>query len=333
MTTALVVAAGAVGVHATRQLVATPGVERVLLADHDRGRARAITDEAGERVTAVSWRPGEVIPAGVTVLVSAASASADATAIEQAVEAGLPAVSCADGVGAVRRLLDLAPAARAPLVVGAGLAPGLSEVLAARGSEALDTVDEVHVARYGVTGPACRRASRRAAWGRVVELDDGAWTTPAAGSSRRLVYFPDPVGPHDCRRAANAVPILVARALAGVRHASVRHAMRRLDRLTGGPAPPRAGPRRTAVQSLGAVHVEVRGFLGRASEVLAYGAVDQVAAATGAVLATAAAAAAGLVPGCDRPPPGVRGLAELAPPGVLLAELARRGVRCARFEP
>lgn len=300
MTVPLVVGAGDVGTHAIRQLAATPGIERILVTDHDADRATSVAKSVGGPVSATVWRPGGPFADGATVVVLAIPAPDVAHAAEAAVHAGLDVVSCADAVPTVEHLVELnanAATTGAHVVAGAGFAPGLSEVLAALAADSLDATNEVHVARCGANGTVRRHAVRRA--------------------SRRVVPFPPPVGPRDCVRVDSAMPILAARAIGGLERVTVRQTARRWGRATD--------------KSLGALHVEVRGGRGASREILTYGAVDHLAAATGAALACAAAVVSGLAPGIDPPAAGARGFAELAPPRALLGELARRGVRAARF--
>lgn len=328
MTRIALVGAGRVGAHTARHLLATDGVDDVLVYDDDTDRARDLVGEVGGGAVAIEG-PWEVLfDRDVTGM---AVAREDAVpVIAAAVERGIGSASAADDPEVVRRLLELDAAARAVdtvVVAGAGLAPGLSDVLARYAAEGCDRVDEVHVSRYGLGGPECARRRRRSWWGRVSELDGGAWVRPRAGTARRLVAFPEPIGPHDCRRAASAVPQLVARAVPHVRQATFREAGRRLDRFTGGlPGPARA----RSAERLAGLHVEVRARRGTRAEVLVYGTVDLMAPMVGAVLATATLAAAGQSP--LKVDPGARGLGELGGAPVL-ADLGRRGVRAARFEP
>lgn len=326
MTRVAVVGAGGVGTHAARHLLATDSIDEVVLHDADSDRAGAVAAELGGAATSVD---GPVEALFDRSLAAVAVAAADATPIvAAALERRVASAASADDPEVIRGLLELEPAARAAGVVviaGAGLAPGLSEVLADFAAERNDTVEEVHVSRYGVSGPACAQQRRRNAWGAASELDDGAWVERRAGTGRRLVAFPPPVGPHDCRRAVSAVPRLVERTVPGVGRVSFRDAARRLDRVTGA-VPPPAGGRKTG--SLGGLHVEVRARRGARSEVLVYGTVDLMAPMTGAILATATLAAAGLAG--DPTEPGVRGLGEVGGASVL-SELGHRGVRTARF--
>lgn len=328
MSTVLVAGAGRVGAQAVRQLAATPGVDRVLVVDPDAERVGAVRGEVGEEVERSRWTPADRLPGEVVAVAAAVPHDLDAPVLSRALEAGVPGISCGEEPGAVRQVLDTAPAAierGAPAIVGAGVAPGLSELLAAHAAGLLDEVDEIHVARCGVAGPASLGRLHRSARGRAEEVDGGAWVSAPAGRSRRLVYFPDPVGPHDCRRVESAVPRLLVDALGPLRRVTARQALRARDRL------PLALVARSG-DGLGAVHVEVRGRRGESRELVTLGAVDHLAVMAGTVLAVAAAAAAGLVPGLDVVRPGAGSVARMFSPTAFLSELARRGVRAATFE-
>jgi hypothetical protein len=348
VTTVLLAGAGAVGRRAARQLAESDGVERILIAD----RAAAVADEAaaamGPRAEAVDWSPDRPLPGGITVVASAVGGGAERAVFERALEAGVPAAGCADDAGTVRNLLDLDDAAReagVTLAVGCGLAPGLADVLARHAADALETVDEIHVARAGSAGPACRSSVDRSAHGLVLEWRDGAWARHRAGSGRQLVWFPSPVGGLDCHRAGSGQAALLVDAFPGLARASMRIAsplgpgrqfpgVRMLGHiptvsavLTGGASARRREPE----GDWGAVWVEVRGRRGRSEEILVYGAVDRMAFAAGAVLGVTALWLAGLG-AAPVTTTGAHGLAALVDPVPFLGELARRGVKAAAFE-
>ncbi|MGH9000988.1 MAG: hypothetical protein ACRDY7_16535 [Acidimicrobiia bacterium] len=331
MTTVLLVGVGAVGRRAARQLSETEGVERILIADRNTARAREVAAAMGSAAEPVGWRPGDPVPSGVGVLAAAVEGSAEVAVARCAVEAGVPAALCTDGPGAVDGLLALdAAAARVGVAIaaGCGLAPGLADVLARHAGDALDQVDEVHVARSGSAGPACKAALARGGRSGTGVWRDGSWLLERAGGGRSLVWFPDPVGGRECRRASSGqVPLLID-AFPGLRRASIRVARGGSDS-TGG----RVSRRRRLDPDgeWGAVWVEVRGRRGRSEEVLVYGAVDRMTFAAGSVLAVAAVWLAGLGEGQVRRA-GVHGLAALVDPVPFLADLAQRGVRAAVVE-
>jgi hypothetical protein len=207
-------------------------------------------------------------------------------------------------------------------------------------------VEEIHVARAGIAGAACRAAVLRAGRGPVAEWHDGAWARHRAGSGRQLVWFPSPVGGLDCHRVGSGQAALLVDAFPKLSRASMRIAsplgpvrqapgVRLLGRipvlstaLTGGST---ARPGRDPDGEWGAVWVEVRGRRGRSAEILVYGAVDRMPFAAGAVLAVSALwlAGRGAAPVTTT---GTHGLAALVDPVPFLGELARRGVKAAVFE-
>ena len=348
MTTVLLVGAGAVGRRAARQLAESDGVDRILIADRDADLAGDTAETMGEGAEAVDWSPDRPLPAGVSVVASAIGGQPERAVFQRAVEAGVPAAGCADDADTIGSLLDLDDAAREAgitLAAGCGLAPGLADVLARHAADALEVVEEIHVARAGSAGPACRMALLRADRGPVLEWRDGAWGRHRAGSGRQLVWFPSPVGGLDCHRAGSGQGALLVDAFPNLRRASMRIAsplgpgrqapgMRLLGHipvvstaLTGG----NAARKREPDGNWGAVWVEVRGRRGRSEEILVYGAVDRMAFAAGAVLAVSALwlAGAGAAPVTTT---GAHGLGALVEPVPFLGELARRGVKAAVFE-
>ena len=351
MTAVLLVGAGAVGRRAARQLAETEGVERLLIADRSAGLAGDAAEAMGPRAEAVDWAPDRPLPAGVSVVASAIGGSGERAAFERAVEAGVPAAGCGDDAETVRGLLDLDDAAReagVTLAAGCGLAPGLADVLARHAADALESVDEIHIARAGSAGPACRSAIDRSARGAALEWRDGAWARHRAGSGRQLVWFPSPVGGLDCHRAGSGQPALLVDAFPLLGRASMRIAsplgpgrqppgVRLLGQiplvstLLSGVSGTGGGRRRDPDGDWGAVWIEVRGRRGRSEEILVYGAVDRMAFAAGAVLAVTAVWLAGLG-AAPVTTTGAHGLAAIVDPVPFLGELARRGVKAAVFE-
>jgi lysine 6-dehydrogenase len=334
VTVVLLVGAGAVGRRAARQLVETEGVEGLLVADREPARAAEVVRAIGMKARAVEWSGDQPLPPGVAAVAAAVDGPAERRIAERALEAGVPAACCSEDADAVRSLLDLDDAAReagVALAAGCGLAPGLSDVLARHAAGALELVEEVHVARAGSAGPACTRQLEQSSRGVALEWRDGAWSRERAGSGRQLVWFPEPVGGRDCRRAGSGQGPLLLDALPRLTRASMRMARPHRDGFGGRRSPAGARRRPDPEGDWGAVWVEVRGRRGQGREVLVYGAVDRMAFAAGTVLALATAWLSGLgaVPPAGT---GAHGLGALVDPVPFLAELSRRGVKAATFE-
>jgi len=330
LTAVLLVGTGAVGVCAARQLVDTPGLERLLIAGRDHARVQTITNALGERAEPAPFAPGDALPAGVTAVATALPPALDAAVAGSAVAAGVPVASVGDDEHAVTALLGLDAGARdagIAVAIGCGLAPGLADVLARHAAGVLDRIDEVHVARSGVAGPTSRASLRRARRGRPAEWQDGVWHRERRGAAE-LVWFPDPVGARECEPVAAGTALLVAE-FSGLRRATMR-----FDEL-----PPASIAetltRRRADDSWGAVRVEVWGWQGQVRAPVVYGVIERTAVAAGTVLAVTAARLAGALPTLPLRAShehGAQGLGALLEPPPFLAELARRGVKAAVFE-
>ena len=232
-----IVGRGVVGQRITRRLPTV--VDGVSVVDHDP-------------------RTGRLLPAEVSVVVLA-HAGPHADLARQLVERGVSVVSVCDDVADIRSMLDLDDVARdagVALVVGAGMSPGLTGLLARWSASQLATCDEIHVAIHGTAGPSCARQHHRALRGRSLGFHDGTWIQPPAGSGRELCWFPEPVGPYDCYRAELATPLLLSDAFGDVDRISARVSANRRDRFTAW-LPMLSPPHREG--GVGAVRVEVRG--------------------------------------------------------------------------
>lgn len=325
----VVLGVGAVGARAARQLSSTDGLAALVVADTDRSRAGDVAASIGAPAMAATWSPRLLDDADVAILAGPTDGREQRRAAEAALERGVHVVSTADGLDTVRGLLDFDAEAREralSVVVGAGFAPGLSCILARHAGASFTEVEEVHVAKHGVGGPACARARERALASSGLEWAAGVWARRGAGSGRQLAWFPDPIGGRDCYRGGMPDPLLLVPAFPAVARVTARLAATQMERAKARLPALRRPP---AEGTLGAVRVEVRGRRGAAQEVRVLGALDRPAVAAGAVAAVAAIWSAE-----ERfARPGAAGLAELvAEPVPFLRELARRGVRAAAFE-
>lgn len=176
-----------------------------------------------------------------------------------ALERGIHVVSMGDHVDDVAAMIDEADrgdAHDATLVVGAGVSPGLTALIARHLSTPFADVDEIHVAVHGTAGPACARQHHRALAGEAVAFDDGAFTTLRAGTGRELAWFPEPVGAYDCYRAELPTPLVLHHAFPQVRRITARMSANRRDRFTSR-LPMLTPPHQEG--GVGACRVELRG--------------------------------------------------------------------------
>jgi lysine 6-dehydrogenase len=327
MTRVLLVGAGAVGGRAARQLVETPGVDELLVADARPKRAAQVAEIMGQGASTIDWQAGMPVPDGVDAIACAVPAGDDVTIVRSALEAGVACVTATDDTVAIQTLLELDGAAvehGVPVVVGAGLAPGLSDVLVRHAADGLDTVDDVNVARWGAAGEASASTVRVALADRGAELHDGVVLPLAKRGGEELIWFPNPVDARGCEPVGNGLELL-AHAVPELARGTIRFARAEKQ---GWSLPRRSDP----VNEWGAIRVEVWGTRGAVREPVVYGAIERTEIAAGTVLALTAAALAGALPALVNARPGVHGLGRVVVPRAFLAELAARGVKVAVFE-
>ena len=325
MSAVLLVGTGQVGVRAARQLVDTPGLDRIWITSRDRRRAGELVEPMGERASVHPAESGArpALPDGVTAVAVATAAPEAYRWVRAAVLAGVPVAAVVDdGFG---ELETAATEGGVPVVTGCGLGPGLTDVLARHAADDFDVVDEVHVALVGAAGPACIEAVKAARRETPGEWRDGAWRTDRAFGPE-LLWFPEPMDARECQL------VRIGIAACGAAIPGVRHATSRLG------APPTVGRFRRGLgrdpkdQGWGAARVEVSGWRDGTAGSLIYGVVDRTAVVAGVVLAVTASALAGGLDAGITAPPGVRTLGEVTTPVPFLQELGRRGVKAAAFE-
>ena len=327
MSTVLVAGLGEVGVRTARQLIDTPGVDRVLVAARRLEHAREVASALDDGAEPLQLGRNDALPPGLDAIASALPSDVDPALARRAIAAGIPYVSCADRDASIGALLALDSDARArgtSVVAGCGLAPGLADVLARHAVGALDSVDELHVARWGIAGPESASEARRAQREDAQEWRDGALVH---GKHRhaQLIWYPDPVGARECELVATGVGLLVA-ANPGAGRVTSRLGVPPTRRFT----PP---GRRDPGAAWGAVRVEAWGWRGTARTSVVYGVIERTAIAAGTVLGVTAAWLSGALPEiAPAREPGAYGLGAVVDPVAFLAELARRGVKAAAFE-
>lgn len=334
MRSAVVVGTGAVGARCARQLLSLGVVEGLVVVGRS-DRAYAVAESLGEQVRVASL--DAALSGGPDLVVLAGSAPHGEVA-SQALRAEAHVVSTSASAGDVQLLAALdeqAVAAQRSVIIGSGFSPGLSCLLACHAAAQMQEVDDVLVRVYGHGGHSCAEQLSAALCAEAPEVVDHQWTRRPAGTGRRAIWFPEPVGLLDCYRSGTGEALLLRPTFAAAAGIEVRRAASPVDRLRAlpgrlglGPLP--RGPRRGGgTEALGALRVEVRGRVDGVPVSRVLGALDRPGLASGAVAAIAAHWA---VDGRLRRT-GAGGLAELVgdQAGQFLSALAERGVRVAVY--
>lgn len=316
---------GAVGRRVARALATDPAIDSVVVVHRDPKKvAEQIAGWEGS-FEVRPGAPGDAVDADLTVI---AVPSGVRRAVKAALQRGSHAVCAVDDRDDVERLLEMDRRARGlglTVAIGTTMAPGLSCVIAARLRTEFDRVEEVHVASLGTGGPACARQHHAALTGVAVDWVDGDWRRRPGGSGRELVWFPEPVGGADCYRASLSDALLLVPAFPECRRITSRLEATRRDRVTSW-LPMLRAPHPEGL--VGAVRVEMRGWIDGRAATRILGASTPPAAVAAAVTTTTARWIAS-----GRLPAGAAGLASLVPtPGVFLRELGDAGVAVSAFE-
>ena len=230
---ALILGEGAVGSRVARQLLVSDAVDQVILRDTSPDRLAWASRTLGDRAVIQHQPFPSSLDADVVVVSSPAGTQVELA--KAAIAAGRPTVMTVDELAETVAVLGLQQGdspVGVPIVVGAGFSPGLTCVLAAHGMAWFDKVEEIHVAKMGTGGPACALVHHRALSRRSYDWRGNDWVPRTGGSGRELCWFPEPVGPHDCYRAALPDPVLLHHVFPTVERITARIAATRRDRLT-----------------------------------------------------------------------------------------------------
>jgi saccharopine dehydrogenase-like NADP-dependent oxidoreductase len=316
-----IVGAGVVGSRIAEQLVSSGSP--VVVFDRDQYRSRrlaALHARNGDVRVAESFN--DMLGTPATILATGDRHAAVARAL---LESGTNVVSCGDNMADVEELLMLDNLARErgrTLVVGAAASPGFTGLLIRHLEDRLDSMDEVHIAMHGTGGPDCARQHHRALSGQSRGWHDGEWLLRPGGSGRELCWFPEPVGAYDCYRSEMADPVLLHRAMPQLQRITARTSATRRDRFTSR-LPMLAPPH--AEGGMGALRVEVRGFLGQARVVEVGGVAERVGQIAGIVASATALHLHQFATGC-------RVLGDESSPNAEIYHLvSEAGVRVHRF--
>jgi lysine 6-dehydrogenase len=218
------------------ELAAEPGVTGVTVADYNLEAAERLASELGGKVSA-AWVDANAGDALVETIRGHDAAACgigpfyryEVKAAQAAIEAGVPYVSLCDDYDAAQAVLALDDAARAAgvtVLTGLGWTPGLSNILARKGAEQFDLVDEINVA-WGSSasdseGYAVILHTMHIFTGLVPSFQKGRLVNVRAGSDKEVVLFPPPVGRVNCYHLGHPEPVTLPRFLPGVRTVTLK---------------------------------------------------------------------------------------------------------------
>ncbi len=224
--------AGAVGAGVARDLLRNPEVEEVVLADLNEKAAREAVEEIGDR--RVRWEPfraednaslAGVMDRGYIIANCVGPHYRYCRPIaEAALAAGADYCDICDDYDAAEAVLGLDAEARktgVAMITCLGTSPGMTNMLAKRGSELLEKTDEIHTAwtvgGSDPTGPSELYHLAHICSGTVPQFLAGKEERVPALSGVAAVEFPEPVGRLQIAYIGHSEPVTLPRYIEGVK--------------------------------------------------------------------------------------------------------------------
>lgn len=217
--------AGDMGSRAVRDLVKQDDVTEIMIADYEEDRANSFARELGTKCKAMKVdanNPSELARAieGYDVATGAIGPfyRYEYKVAKGAVDAGVNYVSICDDYDAASAVFDLEAEAKkkkVTVLTGLGWTPGLSNVLARKGADSLDEVEEIAVAWGGSAsdseGYAVILHTIHTFTGFVPSYENGRVKMVQAGSGREKILFPEPVGEIYVYHLGHPEPVTIPR--------------------------------------------------------------------------------------------------------------------------
>lgn len=202
-------AAGAIGRRVTAELIQAGELEKLIISSRVKDRAQRVASLLDpERVTAeeLDLRDASRLKAlarEVDVVVCAAGPHYlfEIDVVRSVIDAGTNYVSLCDDRSVTDRVFAMHDAARdegVTILSGCGLSPGLTNLLVAVATSEVDDVEEIQIAVAASSADTPGDATTLHFLAQMTEtadsISDHSADRARAGTSPRLVYFPEPVG-------------------------------------------------------------------------------------------------------------------------------------------
>ena len=232
--------AGDMGAEAVRDIAKQKDVESLVIADYNRKAAEKLAAEIGKPHVTAEFCDANDHNALVEIMERADVCLScigpfyqyEEKMIRAAVDAKRSYTSICDDFDAAEAALALdKPAKKAGITVltGMGWTPGLSNVLARKGMEDMDSSTEVHVAWAGGAddseGLAVIKHTLHIFTGDVPTFTGGKWARVAAGSGREKVAFPEPIGKVSVYHLGHPEPVTIPHFVQGLKEVSLKGAV------------------------------------------------------------------------------------------------------------
>lgn len=209
----LVVGCGHVGSSVVKTIVdsAPAGCCSIFVTDSDKERARKLSEYRLSMITPIRWRYAHDTPVDVDLIVVAVDHNSEHKIIDRLALSKTPFVSLSDDASVFDSYEDYETEfieGKIRGIVGAGLVPGISNVLANHCATYFDVVYDVVVERLGFVSSASLDSVKSARRDSPLCIRDGIPSDSKRDAGSSLSWFPPPYGLVQCQSVASGVAAL-----------------------------------------------------------------------------------------------------------------------------
>ncbi len=230
--------AGHIGSCGVRELVKRAPEIEVVIADYDLEKAQMLVAEVGGKasaaqIDATDFKSLVQLIKGAEVVVSTVGPyyRFGEQVVKAAIAAKTPVVDICDDGDATEQILALdgeAKKAGISVIVGMGCTPGITNLMAKRGADKLDSVDDIDTS-WGwtsidpkMTGSAIIEHYFHAVTGEIITYRDGKWIKIPACSNPKSIEFIQPIGSLEIPEVGHPEPVTLPRYIKGVKNVTNR---------------------------------------------------------------------------------------------------------------
>ncbi len=226
---------GDMAVVAVKLLVDEQDVEEVMIADINLEKAEKTASEMGPKATAC--KVDAMDPATITEAVKDYDVALgfigpfykfEKNIVGACIEAGTPYVSIMDDFDAYLEVIELdekAKEKKVTVICGLGNSPGITNLLAKKGYQSMDTPEKIHIQWAGGSGEDVGEANVKHVLhifaGKTIQWKDGKRVKVKTGMNRRVVEFPEPIGKLPVYYTGHAESVSVPMNLPGLKEVTL----------------------------------------------------------------------------------------------------------------
>lgn len=211
--TILVVGCGRVGESLVKAYVNenTPMMAKVYVTDSDKERARRLSEYRLSSITPIRWRYAHDTPDDVDVIVVAVDHDSEHKIIDRLALAERPFISLSDYASVYDSYEDYEDEFKENKVygvIGAGLVPGIANVLVKHSASKFDKTLDIMVEKQGFVSSSSLAAIKSARREAPLSVRDGILSDSKRSAGSGISWFPSPYNSLECQSVATAVKTL-----------------------------------------------------------------------------------------------------------------------------